>query len=39
MDMVYNLLKEMRKRGCSPDGGTYNALIKLILANKCQMMQ
>ncbi|KAJ1392231.1 Tetratricopeptide-like helical domain superfamily [Sesbania bispinosa] len=30
MDMVYNLPKEMRQRGCPPGGRTFNALIKLM---------
>ncbi|KAJ6879895.1 hypothetical protein NC652_033277 [Populus alba x Populus x berolinensis] len=29
MDMVYELLKEMKEKGCPPDGKTYNALIKI----------
>ncbi|KAF6137373.1 hypothetical protein GIB67_036410 [Kingdonia uniflora] len=31
MDKVYELLKEMKEKGSSPDGRTYNALIKLTI--------
>ena len=32
--MVYELLKEMKEKGCPPDGKTYNALIKLMTSQR-----
>jgi pentatricopeptide repeat protein len=34
MDKVYELLKEMKEKGCPLDGKTYNALNKLMTGQR-----